>query len=46
LTFGDHQENGNDDVHWLKVFVDAHCRAVFTYQEQIVPENQAAVPAL
>jgi hypothetical protein len=44
--FGDHQENGNDDVHWLKVFVDTHSPAVFTYQEQIVPENQTVVPPL
>jgi hypothetical protein len=44
-TFGDHQENGNNDVHWLKVFVDARSRAVFTYQEQIVPANRVAVPA-
>lgn len=45
LTFRDHQENSNDDVHWLKVFVDAHSRAVFTYQEQIIPDNQTAVLA-
>jgi len=44
-TFGDHQENGNNDVHWLKVLVDARSRNVFTYQEQIVPGNRTAVPA-
>jgi len=43
-TFGDHQENGNNDVHWLKVNVDARTREVFSYQEQIVPGNRVAVP--
>jgi len=38
-TFGDHQENGTNDVHWLKVLVDARSREVFAYQEQIVPET-------
>jgi hypothetical protein len=45
-TFGDHQENGTNDVHWIKVLVDAHSRSVFTYQEQIVPGNRTAVPLL
>lgn len=44
-TFGDHQENGTKDVHWLKVLVDASSREVFAYQEQIVPGNRVAVPA-
>jgi hypothetical protein len=44
-TFGDNQANGNNDVHWLKVVVDAHSREVFTYQPQIVPGNRTAVPA-
>ena len=44
-TFGDHQENGNNDVHWLKVLVDPRSRDVFAYQEQIVPGNRVAVPA-
>jgi hypothetical protein len=44
-TFGDHQENGDNDVHWLKVFVDARSREVFSYQTQIVPANRIAVPA-
>ena len=44
-TFGDHQENGNNDVHWLKVFVNARSREVFSYQTQIVPVNRTAVPA-
>jgi hypothetical protein len=44
-TFGDNQGNGNNDVHWLKVIVDARSRDVFTYQAQIVPANRTAVPA-
>jgi hypothetical protein len=44
-TFGDHQENGNNDVHWLKVFVDPKSREVFSYQTQMVPGNRVAVPA-
>jgi len=44
-TFGDHQENGNNDVHWLKVLVDPRSREVFAYQQQIVPGNRTAVPA-
>jgi hypothetical protein len=44
-TFGDNQANGNNDVHWVKVVVDARSRDVFTYQPQIVPSNRTAVPA-
>jgi hypothetical protein len=44
-TFGDHQENGNNDVHWLKVDVEPRSREVFSYQPQIVPANRTAVPA-
>ena len=44
-TFGDHQENGNNDVHWLQVDVDPGSREVFSYQEQIVPAIRTAVPA-
>ena len=44
-TFGDNQGNGNNDVNWLKVFVDPHSREVFAYQTQIVPGNRTAVPA-
>ncbi|MBZ5695788.1 MAG: hypothetical protein LAN36_10575 [Acidobacteriia bacterium] len=44
-TFGDNQGNGNNDVNWLKVFVDARSREVFSYQTQIVPANRTAVPA-
>src|SRR5262249_35520073 len=28
-TFGNNQGNGNNDVHWVKVFVDARSREVF-----------------
>jgi len=44
-TFGDHAENGINDVHWLKVMVDARSREVFSYQPQIVPGNRTAVPS-
>jgi hypothetical protein len=43
-TFGDNQANGNNDVHWLKVLIDANSREVFLYQPQIVPANRTAVP--
>lgn len=44
-TFGDHQENANNDAHWLKVLVNPRSREVFAYQPQIVPANRTAVPA-
>lgn len=44
-TFGDHQENGDNDVHWVKVMVDPASREVFAFQPQIVPGNRTAVPA-
>jgi len=44
-TFGDNAGNGNNDVHWVKVLVDARSREVFAYQPQIVPGNRTAVPA-
>jgi len=44
-TFGDHQENGTNDVNWVKVRVDASSREVFAFQPQIVPGNRTAVPA-
>jgi hypothetical protein len=44
-TFGDHQENGTNDVNWLKVNVDPRSREVFSFQPQIVPRNRTAVPA-
>jgi hypothetical protein len=44
-TFGDHQENGNNDVQWLKVDVNPRSREVFAFQPQIVLANRTAVPA-
>ena len=44
-TYGDNQGNGNNDVNWLKVHVDARSREVFSYQPQVVPGNRSAVPA-
>jgi hypothetical protein len=44
-TFGDNAPNGNNDVQWLKILVNAHSREVFAYQPQIVPANRTAVPA-
>jgi hypothetical protein len=44
-TFGDNQANGNNDVNWLEVRVNARSREVFTYQPQIVPANRTAVAA-
>ena len=44
-TFGDNQQNGNNDVNWLKVHVDPRSREVFSYQAQIVPANRTAVAA-
>jgi hypothetical protein len=44
-TFGDNQGNGNNDVHWIRVGVDASSREVFSFQPQVVPGNRTAVPA-
>jgi hypothetical protein len=44
-TFGSNAANGNNDVQWVKVMVDAQSREVFSYQAQIVPANRVAVPA-
>ena len=38
-TFGDHQENNNNDVQWLRVNVDPRSRGVFSFQPQIIPAN-------
>ena len=38
-TFGDHAENDNNDVQWLRVDVDPRSREVFSFQPQIVPAN-------
>jgi len=43
-TYGDNQGNGNNDVNWLKVLVDARSREVFAFQPQIVPANRTSVP--
>lgn len=43
-TFGDNQANGNNDVQWVKVFVNADSREVFAFQPQLVPGNRTAVP--
>ncbi|PYO06111.1 MAG: hypothetical protein DMD75_25645 [Candidatus Rokuibacteriota bacterium] len=43
-TFGDNAPNGNNDVQWVKVLVDARSREVSVYQPQIVPGNRTAVP--
>ncbi len=45
-TLGNNAANGNNDVHWIKVNVNARTREVFSYQVQIVPANRVAVPAL
>ncbi len=39
-TFGDHQDQGNNDCNWLKVTIDPNSREVFSYQPQIVAANQ------
>lgn len=44
-TFGDNQGNGNNDVHWVRVEVDASSREVFSFQPQVVRANRTAVPA-
>ena len=44
-AFGGHQENANNDAHWLKVLVNPRSREVFAYQPQIVPANRTAVPS-
>ena len=43
-TFGDHQENGDNDVNWLRVTVDPASPEVFSFQPQIVAGNRTAVP--
>ncbi len=41
-TFGDHQENNNNDVQWLRVDVDPGSRGVFSFQPQIIPQNASS----
>ena len=43
-TFGDNQANGNNDVHWLKVNIDANSREVFSYEPQIVNRDPVLLP--
>jgi hypothetical protein len=38
-TFGDHAENNNNDVQWVRVEVDPDSREVFAFQPQIIPSN-------
>jgi hypothetical protein len=44
-TFGDNQQNGNNDVAWVKVHVDTRSDAIFSYEPRIVAGNRTAVPA-
>jgi hypothetical protein len=44
-TPGDNAQNGNNDVHWVKVAVDPSTREVFSFELQVVPGNRTAVPA-
>jgi hypothetical protein len=44
-TPGDNAQNGNNDVHWVKVAVDPSSREVFSFELQVVPGNRTAVPA-
>jgi hypothetical protein len=44
-TPGDNAQNGNNDVHWVKVLVDPREREVFSFLPQTVPGNRVAVPA-
>jgi hypothetical protein len=41
-TFGDNQQNGNNDVQWVKALVDPNSRDVFSFQPQIVPANASS----
>jgi hypothetical protein len=42
-TPGDNAQNGNNDVHWVKVLVDLDEREVFSCHPQVV--NRVALPA-
>ena len=44
-TPGNNAQNGNNDVHWVKVLVDSRDREVFSFVPQTVPGNRVAVPA-
>ena len=38
-TFGDHQEQGVNNVHWVKALVDPNSKDVFAFQPQTVTAN-------
>ena len=38
-TFGDHADQNNTDVNWLRVTVDTTTREVFHYTPMAVPGN-------
>jgi hypothetical protein len=42
---GDNAQNGNNDVHWVKVLVRPRSREVFSFEPQVVAGNRDAVPA-
>jgi hypothetical protein len=41
-TSGDHQENNDNDVQWLRVDVDPSTRGVFSFQPQNIAANAAS----
>jgi hypothetical protein len=43
-TFGNSANNGNNDVHWIRVHVSPKTRDVFSYETMMVPGNRTAVP--
>lgn len=43
-TPGNNAQNGNNDLHWVKVQVDPREREVFSFLPQMVPGNRVAVP--
>ena len=42
---GDNAQNGNNDVHWVKVTATPRSREVFAFEPQVVPGNRTAVPS-
>jgi hypothetical protein len=44
-TFGNNQQNGTNDVNWIKVKIDPRSRDVFAFEAMVVPGNRVAVPA-
>jgi len=38
-TFGDHQEQGINNVHWVKALIDPESKDVFAFQPQTVTAN-------